>query len=90
MNKTCGNCRFWSDRLARVEDREVVAMCLNTTSMIQSTYTSKKMTCAAWVDAPYGAIDEPGNERVYAPVDEYPGEVTDPYDASSYDGFPKG
>lgn len=64
MSKTCKNCRYWSELIAKQDGGKIVAYCLATIghSQLARHYTAGNQTCEAWAHNKLGAIDEPDNE----------------------------
>jgi hypothetical protein len=44
----CGNCKFWSDLIAKSQGSQVVAMCLAVGSPYRNTYTPEHRECRVW------------------------------------------
>lgn len=62
----CEMCRFWSEMIASCDGAGfIMALCLSSKSPNRMKRTSGGMGCDEWKDAPYGAIDAPGNEGIY-------------------------
>lgn len=56
----CETCRFWSDLVAEVIGGHLTALCLEPSQA--QVMQPKHHGCAAWKDAPFGAVDEPRDE----------------------------
>ena len=68
--KNCKGCRYWSERIARLEGSGVTAMCLSPDSAERGKYKLGPQTCGKWASGHYGAVDSPGDAeeivRLYA------------------------
>jgi hypothetical protein len=59
-NKTCENCKYWSEMLAFIKPPEPMnAMCLNQESPHKHTYTTEIHVCDKWDENIDGAVDDP-------------------------------
>jgi hypothetical protein len=49
MLRNCENCRYWSDRNARISERgKLEALCLSSASPHADSYTEAKIFCESW------------------------------------------
>jgi hypothetical protein len=58
--KTCSQCRFWSDRIARAHGGPLEAMCLALAGPQARKFVRAKHTCSAWKKNVDGAVDAGG------------------------------
>lgn len=59
----CGDCRFWSERVAMsIGGGPVQALCLSQHAPYRGMYTTGVQGCEAGKPNTYGAIDSPGEE----------------------------
>lgn len=60
---TCQSCRYWSEMIAQASGSgPVTALCLNSKSEQSGKWVTGASRCEAWVDGPYGAVDQPGGD----------------------------
>lgn len=63
--RRCDGCRFWSEMCAELAFETLKAVCLNPKSQCHGKFVSEHHSCPHWQNAPFGAIDAPGNEGAY-------------------------
>lgn len=64
--RNCGNCRFWSEMVARsFGGGPVEALCLAEGGTRSGKYTTGRSTCAGWKHDDLGKVDDPPNYGEY-------------------------
>lgn len=55
----CGECRFWSEMVAKAKLGRMLAVCLNTAGPHHGQYRDEDQCCISWKSGHDGAIDDP-------------------------------
>lgn len=58
-NNVCGDCRYWSELVARKRAEKLLAMCLNRESASYGMYRQEFHGCSHWEANISGAVDDP-------------------------------
>lgn len=60
--RSCENCRYWSEMIARSDGATMTALCLAPSGPYRSRYMSGSKVCLAWASDHLGVIDAPGQD----------------------------
>ena len=70
---TCATCRYWSERVGSAGGgRPTGAMCLNAASPDLHEMVAGRHSCPGWMEGSKGAVDTPGEENPYDPIEPRP------------------
>jgi hypothetical protein len=61
MGQNCGDCRYWSEMIARANGRGLEALCLASNGPHAQKYVPKHNRCDGWKSGHHGAVDAPPN-----------------------------